>query len=101
MHAILLSAFNATLGWVLKVVVVKALVFGLLLVVTTEFTEALLNQLANMGATGGVDGITGAINGLPSAALYFIGLLRLDAGIPLILSAYVAGFAIRRLPIIG
>jgi hypothetical protein len=98
MHAILVSAFNATLGWLLKVAVAKVFVFGILFLVTTEFTEAMIGKLGSDNAAAGVQG---ALDGLPSAALYFVGLLRLDVGLPLIFAAYVTGFAIRRLPIIG
>jgi hypothetical protein len=97
MHAILVSAFNYVLGWVFRVLVFKAMVFGVLFYITTEFTSAVLSR---MGSTS-VDALGNAINGLPSGALYFIGVLRLDVGIPMIFAAYATGFAIRRLPVIG
>ena len=98
MHAILISAFGGLMTWLVRVVVVKFLVFGLLLMVTTEFVSFLVEQL---GENNPVDGVQGALSSLPSAALYFIGVLRLDVGIPLIFAAYGAAFAIRRLPIVG
>ncbi|WP_067739077.1 DUF2523 family protein [Novosphingobium naphthalenivorans] len=99
MYAILISAFNTVLGWVLRALVFKVIVFGVLLFVTTEATQYMLEKLTEVGNP--TDTLQSSISGIGSGALYFIGLLRLDVGIPLILSAYVTGFAIRRLPIIG
>jgi len=98
MHAILLSAFAGLMTWLVRVVVVKVLVFGLLLIVTTQAAAFLIEQL---GPENPAAGVQGALNSLPSAALYFIGVLRLDFGLPLIFAAYVSAFAIRRLPIVG
>lgn len=97
MFAILVSFGWTVLSFVLRTVVLKALVFGLLLLVTTEFTQALISKL---GSTS-VDALPSALAGLPSGALWLMGVVRLDVGIPLILSAYVAAFAIRRIPLIG
>lgn len=99
MYGILISAFNATLAWLLRAVVAKVIVFGLLLLVTTEATQYMLGKLTEIGDPTAT--LQTSISGIGSGALYFIGLLRLDVGLPLILSAYVAGFAIRRMPIIG
>jgi hypothetical protein len=97
MFAIMVSALNTALAWVFRVLVFKAMVFGVLYYITTEFTAAVLSHLGG----NSVDALGGAIGGLPSGALYFIGVLRLDVGIPMIFSAYATGFAIRRLPVIG
>lgn len=99
MYGILVSAFNFVLGWVLRVAVVKVLVFGLLLLVTTEATNWFLSE--GLGSNDPTTGLQSSISAMGSGALYFIGVLRLDVGIPMIFAAYVAGFAIRRLPIVG
>lgn len=97
MFAIMVSALNTALAWVFRVLVFKAMVFGVLYYITTEFTAAVMSHLGG----NSVDALGNAIGGLPSGALYFIGLLRLDVGIPMIFAAYATGFAIRRLPVIG
>jgi len=99
MYGILLSAFNSVLAFVLRAVVMKSLVFGLLLFIATEATSWFLDKISSMGDP--TSGLQSAISGMGSGALFFIGVLRLDVGLPMIFAAYVAGFAIRRLPIIG
>jgi hypothetical protein len=73
------------------------MVFGVLFYITTEFTQAVLSHMTG----NSVDALGSAIGSLPSGALYFIGLLKLNVGLPLIFSAYATGFAIRRIPVIG
>jgi hypothetical protein len=97
MYGILVSALYTALGWIFRVVVFKAMVFGVLFYITTEFTQAVLTHLTG----NSVDALGSAIGSLPSGALYFIGLLKLNVGLPLIFSAYATAFAIRRLPVIG
>lgn len=97
MFGILVSAANVALAWVFRVVVVKALLFGVLFLITTEVAQALVGKLADTQ----VNGLGGLIAGLPSGVLYFMHLFRLDVGLPMLLSAHGVAFAIRRLPIVG
>jgi hypothetical protein len=57
--------------------------------------------VAQLSGFVGVSALTNAFNGLPAGIWYFIDLARLDFGIPLVLSAFIARFLIRRLPVIG
>lgn len=97
MFGILVSAANVALAWVFRVVVVKALLFGVLLFVTTEFTAALISK---MGTTP-VDSLGSSFAAMSSGVLFMLHFFRLEVGLPMILSAMATGFAIRRLPIIG
>jgi hypothetical protein len=95
MFGIVLSAFNVVLGFVFRSVIVKfALFFGLFFV-TTEFIAILSPLLPEVGV------LNNAFAGLPSGVWYFLDLFAFSQGIPIILSAFVTRFIIRRLPVIG
>lgn len=95
MFGILVSAFNVVLGFVLRTVVVKGLVFGLLLFVTTEFMSVVGSFLPP------VTGVTNSLMGVSSAIWYFLDLFAFSTGLPMIISAYGTRFLIRRIPFIG
>lgn len=97
MFGIVLSAFNAILGFVLRGVVVKFVVFAALFAVVTAFVSV----LQSAGVFPSAAGLTGAFGGIPAGMWYFLDLFRFDAGIPMVLSAYGARFIIRRIPFIG
>lgn len=97
MFAILSSAVGLAAGWFARVVLIKALFFGVLLAITTELTSYMIGKLAG----GPVDGLSSSIAAMPSGVLWAMHYFRLDVGLPLILSAHVTAFAIRRLPVVG
>lgn len=97
MFAILVSALNVGLAWVFRVVVVKALIFGVLLAVTTEVTSYMIAKLGG----GPVAGLNSAFAGMPGGVLWVLNVLRLDVGLPMCIAAAITAFAIRRLPVIG
>lgn len=95
MFGIVLSALNALLGFVFRSVVVKfVLYFGLYFVVT-EFIAIVANYLPDATA------LSSSLGGIPSGVWYFLDLFNVSAGLPIVISAYVTRFAIRRLPVIG
>jgi Protein of unknown function (DUF2523) len=97
MFGIFLSVLNSVLGFVLRSVIVKfALYFGLFFV-TTEFLQVLTS--AGIFPTAG--SLSTSLGGIPGAVWYFLDLFNVSAGIPLVLSAYVTRFIIRRVPLIG
>jgi hypothetical protein len=96
MYGILVSAFNYALGWMFRVVVMKAMVFGVLYYVTTEFMSYLMSKVS-----GPLGGAAGAFGSMPPGALWLMGVLRLDVGIPAMLAAAGLAFSIRRIPVIG
>lgn len=97
MFGILLSALNSMLGYILRGVVIKFIVFSALLVIVTGFVAVL--QAA--GILPNASALAGAFGGVGEGMWYFLDLLRFDVGIPMILSAYGARFVIRRIPFIG
>jgi len=95
MFGILLSAFNAVLGFVFRSFMVKFVLFFGLFFVTTEFMQIVGTMLPDASALN----IT--LGGVPSAVWYFLDLFNVSAGISVLLTSYVTRFIIRRLPIIG
>ncbi len=95
MWTLLLAAVNTLLGFIFRSVMVKFVVFFALFFVVTEFIALVAPMLPN-GAS-----LTGALGGIPSGVWYFMDLFNVSAGIPILLSAYVTRFVIRRIPVIG
>ena len=95
MFGIFLSALNAILGFVFRSVIVKFAVFFGLFFVTTEFMQILGGLLPDGNA------LSSALGGIPPSVWYFLDLFNVTAGIPVLLSAWVTRFVIRRIPVIG
>ena len=95
MFGILVSAFNLILGWLVRSVLVKFVVFFALYFVTTQFVGVIASWLP----TG--SGLTSAFGGVSAATWYFLDLFALSVGLPAVISACLTRFIIRRLPVIG
>jgi hypothetical protein len=95
MFGIVLSALNVILGFVFRSIIVKFVLFFGLFFVTTEFVSVLSGLLPDSAA------LSGALGGIPSGVWYFLDLFNVSAGIPMLLSAWVTRFIIRRIPVIG
>lgn len=97
MFGIILSALNVLLGFLIRSVIVKFVIFFGLFFITTEFVQV----LTSAGILPNASSVSTSLGGIPSAVWYFLDLFNVSAGIPIIFSAYVARFIIRRLPVIG
>jgi hypothetical protein len=95
MWILLLGAVNTMLGFIFRSVMVKFVVFFALFFIVTEFIGLLTPLLPNSA------GLSGSLGGIPSGVWYFLDLFNVTAGIPILLSAYVTRFVIRRIPVIG
>lgn len=95
MWVLLLAAVNTALGFIFRSVLVKFVVFFALFFIVTEFVALLVPMLPDGS------GVSGALGGIPASVWYFMDLFNVSAGIPIILSAYVTRFVIRRIPVIG
>lgn len=95
MFGIVSSAINAALGFLIRSVLVKFGLFFGLFFVTTGFIGYLTDKLPTAQA------ITNGLGGISPDIWYFLDLFAFSAGIPIILTAYVTRFAIRRIPFIG
>ncbi len=95
MFGILVSAFNFILGWLVRSVLVKFVLYFGLYFVTTEFLQIITPLLPNAGS------LNGALSGIAANTSYFLDVFAIQTGLSLVVSAYVTRFIIRRLPIIG
>jgi putative phage-related membrane protein len=85
------------LGLLLKVLLQNFLFFFALFFITTEFIPVVIElflpkEIPNLNAL---------FSGLPDSIWYFLSILQIPTGITLVISAMLARFIIRRLPIIG
>lgn len=97
MFAIMSSVFNAVLGFVFRSLIVKFVLFFGLFFVTTEFVQVLVSSSLLPSASS----LNGVFGGIPSGIWYFLDLFNFSMGFSTALSAFVARFIIRRLPVIG
>lgn len=95
MWALLLAAVNTALAFVLRSVIVKFVVFFAMFFITTEFVSILAPMLPNSSA------LSGTLAGIPSGVWFFLDLFNFSTGFPLLVSAFVTRFIIRRIPVIG
>lgn len=95
MFGILMSSIWTALSWLVRVVVVKAVVFMALYAVVA----LLVSYLASMipAATA----LSSALSGIPGDLWYFLDYMGFSVGAPLVVSAYATRFLIRRMPLIG
>lgn len=95
MFGILTSALFSVLGWLVKSVLVKFVLFFGLFYVTTELFGALVPRLPVPGAA------FGSLSMLPASVGYFLDIFQYQAGMASVTSAAVTKFVIRRIPLIG
>jgi len=97
MFGILVSALNVALGFVFRSVIVKFVIFFALFFVVAGFVEVL--QASGLLPSAG--SLNGVFSLIPSSVWYFLDLFKFSLGFSMVVSAYVARFIIRRIPVIG
>jgi hypothetical protein len=95
MYGILISALNFFIGVVLRQAVFKTVTLFVIYFIIQAFVGVLVQYLPKV-----VD-LSAAFSSIPSGVWWFIDLFNISVGAPLILSAYVYKFLIRRIPMIG
>lgn len=95
MFGIMLSVFNSALAFVFRQVVVKFVILFALYFSVSAFTSALGEFIPSPSA------ISGPLSGIASGTWWFLDLLGFSQGAPLVVSAMVYRFLIRRIPVIG
>jgi len=99
MAAPLLVPFIASLlTWLLRDVVVKFVVFSAIFALVGFFVPRVVVLLGNFINPGG---LSSAFSSIDSSVWYVLRFFSLDFGVPLVISAFISRFLIRRLPIIG
>lgn len=92
------ALFWPIVSWLLREVIVKFVVFtGVFLLVAFLVPKA-VEFLGPWISTGG---LSSAFSGLSPGVWFFLDFFQLGFGVPLLISARVTRFLIRRLPLIG
>ena len=97
MFGIVRSALFAVVGWIFRGATIKFLILSVLYYAITWIIESVLPAID----ISPLSALQGLLDTLPSGIVYFLGVMRFDVGLPLILGAMLSKFIIRRLPIIG
>ena len=85
-------------SWIFREVVVKFLIFTALFAVLAFLIP---KAIAMVSPWIGTTGLSNAFGGLGPGVWFFLDFFQLGYGVPLVLSAFVTRFLIRRLPVIG
>jgi hypothetical protein len=88
----------AVVSWLLREVIIKFVIFTAM-VCLISFLVPYAVEYVKPFLVG--QALTSAFDNLPSGIWYFLDYFRVDFGLPVLISAYIARFMIRRLPIIG
>ncbi|MDM8356038.1 DUF2523 family protein [Pandoraea communis] len=94
---ILLSGLNSALQFVFRSVVIKFAMFFGLWYVTSEFVDVLKGSSLLPNATA----LANALGSLPPGVWYWLELLAVPQGLPIVLAAMGNKFVIRRIPLLG
>jgi len=95
MFGIVLSVIWTALGWLVRSVLVKFVLYFGLFFVTTEFMGEIASLLPNSSA------LSSAFSGIPAGMWWMMDMMQFGTGVPLCLSAFLTRFIIRRIPLIG
>ena len=96
MFGIVVSAFFSVLGWLVRSVLVKFVVFFALFYVTTEFVEVLVSSVLPES-----DGLFSALAMVSPGLAWMMNLMLIPQGLTVMFTALVTRFIIRRIPLIG
>lgn len=94
----MLNILAPLVSWIFRGIVVKFVILTAIYAVMAVLIPKAIELVApNISSSG----LTSAFSGLGSDVWFYLDFFALGYGIPLILSAAVARFLIRRLPLIG
>lgn len=94
----MLAILAPLVSWIFRVVVVKFVILTALFAVMAILIPKVIELIA---PHIGVQSLSNAFGGMDSGVWWFLDFFALDYGIPLMISAAVTKFLIRRLPVIG
>lgn len=90
--------FAPVLTWVFREVLIKFVLFTSIIAVVVWLVPKAVGYLLPFI---GVGNLTAAFSQFDSGVWFWLDFFRLNVGVPLLISAYVSRFLIRRLPVIG
>lgn len=94
----MLAIFWPVVTWLLREVILKFVIFTVLFAVVAFLVPYAVAQLGPFIGTGGLSSAFGAMG---PGVWWWLDAFNVTAGLPLLISAFVARFLIRRLPVIG
>lgn len=86
------------IGWIFRDIVVKFLVLSAIFAVTAVLVPIVIGLIVPFINTAV---LSNAFAQLPSGIWFFLDFFNLGFGLPLLISAWITRFVIRRLPVIG
>lgn len=89
---------SGVLGFLFKGVVVKFFIFFGLFYITTEFIPVIIELFIPKEFNMDIQSL---LNQLPNDIWYFLELFKIPFGLSLYISAMLARFIIRRIPVVG
>lgn len=92
------KAFFSVFGWLLRGAQLNFILFT---VIASLFTFVMTFVIPNISSFTDTTFLSNAFASVDDRVWYFINLMNLLTGLPLIISAFVSRFIIRRLPFIG
>lgn len=85
-------------SWIFRTLVVKFVILtGIFAIMAIVIPAAIVFITPFLG----VQSLTNAFGGIDPGVWWFLDFFALDYGVPLLLSAFITRFLIRRLPVIG
>jgi len=84
--------------WIFRDIVVKFIVFTAVFALVAFLVP---KAVAYLGGFINPGGLTSAFSAVGSGVWFFLDFFQLGYGVPLLISAWVSRFLIRRLPVIG
>lgn len=94
----ILVFFAPFLSWIFRGVVIKFVIMSALFALLTFLVPMAISFIAPYI---GVTNLNNSFTGLGAGVWFFLDFFALGYGLPLMISAFVTRFLIRRLPIIG
>jgi len=94
----MLNVLYIVAAWLVREVIIKAAVFAALYALLVLFMPLVWNYASSFVGTSS---LTGLFNAVPDGVYWGLYAMGCDVGMPLVISAYVSRFLIRRLPVVG